>query len=130
MFENYQELSVEAKEQIKAIHKAVKADFSLGHRVRNLAWAFVRGWKYRRVERKTRTQTLGDGKVVVHNQAPIHEMTQLLAKHLPRDLFPVKVAYGEVFLISEALRAWRADETGAIEAPAPRKKEQYERAAE
>jgi hypothetical protein len=83
MFENYREMSADEKAQVRAIHKAIRGDRSISERARILAWAFVRGLKYRRCERATRTQTLGDGTVVRHNLPNARAITHLLGKHIP-----------------------------------------------
>lgn len=51
MFENYKMMSDAEKASVKAIHKALRK--STGSRYGNLAWAFVRGFPYKRVERTT-----------------------------------------------------------------------------
>jgi hypothetical protein len=123
-FENYKSLSAEEKAQIKAVHKGLRTETV--SRAGNLAWAFVRGFPYRRVERSTHTQTMPDGTVVVHNAPnPLH-IARILAAHIPG----LEAEYFESKYKLKAtcpLAAWLANPDGAIPAPAPRPKRPYTR---
>lgn len=84
MFENYKEMTDAEKASVKAIHRALRAETA--GRYGNLAWGFVRGFPYRRIERTTRTQNgAGDqhGKVIQHNQPNARLLTHLLGKLIP-----------------------------------------------
>ncbi|MFI5296541.1 MAG: hypothetical protein ACHREM_00465 [Polyangiales bacterium] len=118
MFENYKEMSAEEQAQVKAIHKAIRATTS--DRYGNLAWAFVRGMPYRRVERTTRTQTMGDGSIVEHNKPYAHALTHAIATHVPG--FAPKAASAWQTKAHPAVEAWLADPSGAIAAPSPHPK--------
>lgn len=138
MFENYKELSAEEQAQIKALHKAIRADRSCGDRYRNLAWGFIRGFKFRRIERQHRTEkfasdayfpknpTLGyvrtdEGCFYEHNLPDAVVLTKLLAKHLPD--FANDLASQWSIKPEARIVAWLSDRTGAIPAPARRAKE-------
>lgn len=115
MYENYKQMSADEKAQVKAIHKALRKETA--SRAGNLAWAFVRGFPYRRVERKTRTQTLGDGTVVVHNPPPLGAVARVLSQHIP----------GLDASLKATLSAWASNPDGAIPAPPPRAKKPFNR---
>lgn len=122
MFENYRSLSAEEKAQIKTIHQALRKETF--HRTGNLAWGFVRGFPYRRIERKTRTQVLGDGTTIVHNQASAVAIAQLLQKHIPG----LKYLVNSYTLAPDCpLSAWLANPDGAIAAPPPRPRKPFSR---
>lgn len=127
MFENYNDLSADEKAQVKTIHRALRA--RTASRYGNLAWAFVRGFKYRRVERTTRTQLLADGTVLRHNPAYAAFLTLAIAEVVPGfAVIPpkTKLGYQPQPDAHPAVEAWLADELGAIEAPAPRVKKTFE----
>jgi hypothetical protein len=127
MFDNYREMSADEKAQVKSIHKALRKETA--SRVGNLAWGFVRGLPYRRIERKTRTQVMWDGTVVVHNQPNLVTVAKLLVKHIPGiEKEYLKSAY--TIADNCPLIAWLANPDGAIPAPAPRPKKPFTRAAE
>jgi hypothetical protein len=121
MFENYKQMSADEKAQVKAIHKAIRAE--VHSRAGNLAWAFVRGFPYRRVERKTRTQVLPDGSVYNYNP-PQRRLSAILGNHIPgfATVDPVRKwatkAHPEIV-------SWLANPDGAIPAPPPREKKPY-----
>ena len=123
MFENYKQLSADEKAQVKSIHKALRKETPT--RAGNLAWGYVRGFKYRRIERSTRTQVMGDGSVIVHNGPPLLAVVKLLAKHVPGLESWFKSPY--TLADSCPLFAWAADPEGAIPAPAPRPKKPFTR---
>ena len=120
MFENYREMSDEQKAQVKATHRAIRKETS--SREGNLAWAFVRGLPYRRVERKTRTQTMPDGSVLVHNKPCLVSIAWVLKKHIPS--IEKQLLSGKYTLAPDCpLEAWVNNPNGAIPAPVrqPRK---------
>jgi len=98
--------------KIKALHKAVRGDASHGPRYRCLAWGFVRGFKYRRIERSHRTQLVNTGTVFEHNLPVAFYLHKLLSKHLPN-------------LAKNEVEVWLKDPMGAIPAPPPRPKKPY-----
>lgn len=118
MFENYSQMSAEEQAQVKAVHKAVRAQTA--SRYGNLAWGFVRGFPYRRIERTTRTQVAGDGSVVEHNRPDARHLTHLLGESVP--------GFAEVgknwwsTKPSPAVEAWLASPEGAIPAPVREKR--------
>ncbi len=128
MFENYREMSADEKAQVKAIHKGIRKETS--SRLGNLAWGFVRGFPYRRIERATRTQKMGDGTVTVHNLPNAQALTWFLAKHIPgfSEGFSVESRWYNT-KASPAVEAWLANPDGAIPAPAPRPRKPFVREA-
>ena len=120
MFENYREMSDAEKAQVKSVHRALRA--LPQSRYRNLAWAFVRGMKYRRVERTTRTQTIADGSIVAHNKPSARALVGVLGTVI----LAFQIAWNAP--IPPELIAWLEDTSGAIAAPKPRSKR--ERVAE
>ncbi len=124
MFENYRELSAEEKARVKQIHKTIRKDAS--SREGNLAWAFVRGFPYRRVERKTRTQTMPDGSIVQHNPPPLVAVARLLVAAMPE--LEAQFLKGKYQLAPECpLVAWAKDPSGAIPAPEPKPRKPFVR---
>jgi len=123
MFDTYLTMNDEERTRVKAIHRAVRADASCGERTRILAWAFVRGMKYRRAERSTRTQTLGDGSVVEHNRPSAGWITLVLARAIPGFAglpAPLTGGYQPMPTPHPDVVAWLDDPSGAIPAPPPR----------
>ena len=114
MFENYKQMSAEEQAQVRAIHKAIRKETT--GRYGNLAWGFVRGLPYRRIERKTQTQVMADGTVIVHNRPHAANLTYVLAKHIPELAGPDK------WRANPLIEAWLACEEGALPAPPPRTK--------
>jgi uncharacterized heparinase superfamily protein len=126
MFENYKQMSADEKAQVKAIHKAVRKEAS--SRQGNLAWAYMRGLPYRRVERTTRSQTMADGSVVNHNPPPLLAVAHILVAAIPS--LASELLAGKFQLKPECpLTAWAKDPSGAIAAPAPRAKKPFTREA-
>lgn len=107
MYENYKELSKEQQQAIKSIHKAIRA-LPLG-RYRNLVWAYVRGFPYRRVERSHRVQVMPDGYEFEHNRPSVYTLMQTIG----RLQIPIK---------QQDIEAWLTNPDGAIPAPPPRPK--------
>lgn len=122
MFENYKQLSADEQAQVKAIHKALRAE--TGSRAGNLAWAFVRGFAYRRVERTTRTQVLPDGSVYSHNPPPAWAITTILGTHI-QGFAEVDAERPWTTKPHPEVVAWLANPGGAIPAPPPREKKPY-----
>ena len=127
MFDNYKEMSADEKAQVKKIHAGIRAETH--SRAGNLAWGFVRGFPYKRIERKTRTQTTPDGTVVVHNQPNLIAVDRIIVAHIPSletEWFASK------YQLKPAcpLTAWLANPDGAIPAPAPRPRKPYIRPTE
>lgn len=112
MFENYREMTPEQRDEVKAIHKAIRKDTP--QRAGNLAWAFVRGIPYKRVERTPRTQVLGDGTVLHHNPPPVRKITWLLGQCIP-GFAEVKDVWNTT--PHPDVVAWLANPDGAIPAP-------------
>lgn len=119
MYDNYREMSADEKAQVKKIHKAIRAE--AGSRAGNLAWGFVRGFPYRRIERTTYSQSMADGTVVSHNPPPLLIIARILAEHIPG-------IEAEYFASKYQLKAdcplvaWAANPDGAIPAPVRVKK--------
>jgi hypothetical protein len=117
--ENYKQMSAEEQARIKSIHKAIRAETAT--REGNLAWAFVRGLAYRRVERATRTQVMPDGSIVHHNKPSAAGITTILGKHIPgfAEVDPSRPWRTKA---NADVIAWLANPEGAIPAPPPREK--------
>lgn len=118
MFENYKQMTDE-QAQVKAYHKAVRAETP--SRARNLAWAFMRGLPYRRVERTTRTQVLPDGSVYSHNPAPAVAITEILAAVIP-GFAEVNPKRPWATKATPEIEAWLANPDGATPVPVREKK--------
>lgn len=119
MFENYATMSDAEKADVKAIHRALRT--FTGTRYGNLAWGFVRGFPYRRIERKTRTQELGDGSVYVHNRPSAGHLTYFIATCVPGFAeYDAKKWWATK--ASADVEAWLKNEEGAIPAPVREKK--------
>jgi len=121
MFENYRELNEAEKASVKSIHKAVRALRKSEGRYGALAWAFVRGFKYRRVERSHHVQK---DTGYEHNMPSGQLVTHLLGKAIPGF-----AETGEKWWHTKEhadVRAWLADPSGAIPAPTPRAKKPFE----
>jgi len=122
MYENYKQMSADEKAQVKAIHKAIRAE--VHSRAGNLAWAFVRGFPYRRVERTTRTQVMADGSVYNHNPPPVAAITAILGAHIP-GFATVDPKRPWATKPHPDVVAWASSPDGAIPAPPPREKKPY-----
>jgi hypothetical protein len=118
MFENYKEMSAEEKNAVKSAHKEIRAHVKTRHG--NLAWGFVRGLPYKRIERKTRTQVMEDGKVVVHNLPEGYYITYLIARSIPGF---AEFTEGRPWQtkVHPDVKAWLEDPSGAIPAPIRKK---------
>jgi hypothetical protein len=131
MYQMTDEQRVE-RARVKALHNAIREDRSHGDRYRNLAWGYIRGFKYRRIERSHHMQALdgaywstvgtvsirkvGDVWHFEHNMPYPDYLFKLLQKHLPD-------------LKKEQIVSWLQDPSGAISAPPPRPKAPYPREA-
>lgn len=120
MFENYKQMTAEQQAEVKAIHKAIRAE--AGSRGGNLAWGFVRGFPYRRIERTTRTQVMYDGTVVNHNPPPAARITEIIGTHIP-GFAQVDPKRPWATKPHPDIVAWLANPEGAIPAPVRVKKE-------
>ena len=127
MFDNYKEMGADEKAQVKKIHKGIRSETA--SRSGNLAWGFVRGFPYKRIERTTRTQVMPDGTTVVHNAPNLVAVARIIVAH-------ISSLEGEWFASRYSLKptcpliAWAASPDGAIAAPAPRPRKPYVRPQE
>jgi hypothetical protein len=113
MFENYREMGEEEKAAVKAAHKAVRAQ--AGSRHGNLAWGFMRGFPYKRIERSVRTHVGPDGGV--HKNAPYAaSIVQIIAAAVP-GFAPYDPSRPWNTKATPEIEAWLASEDGAIPAP-------------
>ncbi len=88
------------RDRVRALHKAVRSDTSSGERYRILAWGFLRGFPYRRMEPTHHRQLVGDHDLwggfetaayrdddgkwwYEHNFPSAYVLAHHLAKHLP-----------------------------------------------
>jgi len=111
MFENYKMMSAEEQSAVKATHKAVRALIGQHGRYGNLAWGFVRGFPYKRIERTTREDNKPDPKY----------LTYVIGKAVPSFAEVPKSGNGWEMTASPVIEAWLADPVGAIEAPVRKK---------
>jgi len=142
MFENYKEMTDAEKASVKAIFKAIRSQ--TGDRYGNLAWGFVRGFPYRRIERSHRMELLPPSAGVVsgaetlkyakeppyvhteagvfyeHNLPAAGRLTHILAKAIP-GFAPFNEARSWLTEPHPAIKAWLADPAGAIPAPVRQK---------
>jgi len=113
MFENYKQLSDAEKASVKEIHRAIRAQAGnrYGNRYGNLAWAYVRGFPYKRVERT----------VHENNEPSAVLVTSVLAQHIPgfAEYNPKRPWDTKA---SPEIEAWLANEEGAIPAPVREKR--------
>ena len=138
MFENYKEMTDAEKASVKAIFKAIRSQ--TGDRYGNLAWGFVRGFPYRRIERSHRMELLPPSAGVVsgaetlkyakeppyvhteagvfyeHNLPAAGRLTHILAKAIP-GFAPFNEARSWLTEPHPAIKAWLADPAGAIPVP-------------
>jgi hypothetical protein len=135
---NDEERAERAKQ--KALHEKLRAplkDWKNGDRRYDiLAWAFARGFKFRRCERSHRMQMI-DGKLYEHNMPDAMLLWDKLVRAgvLPHDGELPAFPFGEWTRardtnVGKTIEAWIADTTGAIAAPTPRPKKPYPAAAE
>jgi hypothetical protein len=127
MFENYETMTDAEKAEVKKTHRKLRA-LTLT-RYGNLAWGFVRGFLYRRIERKTQTQELGDGSVFVHNRPDARYLTLAIADCVD-GFAEVDQKRRYATKADPRVEAWLACEDGAIAAPPPREKKPFKSAEE
>lgn len=141
--EEYLALSDEKRAELKALMKAIRKDSGFGERTRNLAWGFVRGFKYRRIERSHKKQYLAadacvhldaygygqdtEGKFFEQNMPNPVYLAKLLSKYFPEFEADFKDKWS--LKPESRILAWLKDPTGAIPAPV-REKKPFVRAAE
>lgn len=114
MFENYSEMTADQKAEVKAIHKLLRGGTK--SRYGNLAWGYVRGFPYRRIERTTRTQTMPDGTTIRHNEPNPRHLTHALAEAIP-GFAPFDPKRPWDTKPHPDILAWLANPEGAIPAP-------------
>lgn len=125
MFENYREMSPEEQEKVKQLHKAVRGCHRYGDRYRIVAWGFVRGLPYRRVERSHRVQSV-HGVPFEHNMpiacvvADVLRITGVFSRGA--DGF---MGHAHRRNQDAQIEAWLANPDGAIPAPPPRAKKAW-----
>ena len=123
------------REKIKAVHKRLREPLRggrSGDRYDLLAWAFARGFKFRRCERNHHTQIVND-KPYEHHMPPPWMIWERLVRagFLQHDReIPPHLAWHEWGRINsspaaESVKVWLADPAGAIAAPAPKPKKLY-----
>lgn len=128
MTNDYLQMSDEDKARVKALHVAIRSDHSFGDRYRILAWGYVRGFAYRRMERQHHIQSVSGvglphdpssgwhktptGSFYEHNMPSVTTLAKLLSKHTPG-------------VGTEPIKAWLANPDGAIAAPPPRAKKPF-----
>jgi hypothetical protein len=117
------------RSRTKALHAAVRADMRAAahdgdHRHMLLAWAFVRGLPFRRIERSHRVQVV-NGKPFEHHMPSQVLLTRMLIKYLPE----IEADMDGKWSVKPGCRIerWLSDPSGAIPAPPPRVKRPYVR---
>lgn len=109
MFEDYKSLSVAEQAEIKQIHKNFRSRTRC--REGNLAWAFVRGIPYRRVERSTHE----------FNKPSARSITAVIASFVSPSRFVLKSPFNPERPWNTDphpdVIAWLANPDGAIPAP-------------
>ena len=107
MFENYSDLSDAEKALVKKIHQNLCSSSEHIYRYGNLAWGYVRGFQYRRVERTNHQ----------HHKADYYWLRKELEQAFRKAGAP------ESWLPSEeVLQAWLDNPEGAIPVPVRVKK--------
>ena len=105
------------REEIKKLHRAVRPRYVGADRYNNLLWGFVRGFPYRRIERKCYVQTLSDGSTYEHNRPSEYVLARMA----------IKAGMGDTELaMVKRFQLWLEDSEGAIPAPPPRVKKVYD----
>jgi len=131
------------REKIKAVHKKLRAPLrggksgnhtpsaGIARRYDLLAWAFVRGFKFRRCERNHHTQIV-NGKPYEHMLPCAWMIWERLVRAgaIQHDCELPEFAMWEWERIknldtAKAIEGWLADPAGAIAAPAPKLKKPY-----
>lgn len=112
--------------RVKTLHKEIRS--LIGDRYGNLAWGFIRGFKYRRIERSHHLQSIpagcygtitpyyiltsSEGTFFEHNMPSEFLLTRLLQRFVPETT-------------KEQTLSWLSDRSGAIPIPLPKPKKPY-----
>lgn len=125
MDKNWIDMTAEEREATKALHKRMRSEMKQArgqeHRYMLLAWGYVRGFPFRRIERSHHMQGTYE-----HNMPWALSLTSALAKYLPE--FEADFASKWQLKPGGRIEAWLKDPNGAIPALAPRAKKPYQRA--
>lgn len=115
--------------RIREAMTAARVKGSGDHRYTLLAWAYVRGFGFRRIEATHHMQKLSNGSIFEHNMPSVFLLTKTLATLLERDEASLKVEIKEWLaepprdpVIRQALRDRKDDPKTAIFYPAVRVK--------
>lgn len=123
--------------RVKEMHARVRS-FDRAERYANLAWGFVRGFKYRRIERSHKLQRIDSygpsdepvrlwnvwgGQVVRNKEGCFYEHNFPSALKL-YELLTVRM---KVDVTREAVQGWLNDPDGAIPCPPPRLRPRIQR---
>ncbi len=111
MTEEEKKIREESKLLHSSIRNAAKAAPSWEHRDYLLLWGYVRGFKFRRMERTHRVQKQEDGTLFEHNMPSSSWLHTVWKKFIPVE--------------REDINRWLLDPTGAIPAPPPRPKKPF-----
>jgi hypothetical protein len=103
--ENYETMSADEKAEVKRLHKALRKH--VRSREGNLAWGFVRGFRYKRIERTHRE----------HNEPSASRVTSILAQCIPGFASDFDPKRPWSVKPAPEVEAWLADPGGAIPAP-------------
>lgn len=88
---------------------------NMRHRDLLLLWGYVRGFKFRRIERSHYVQETAPGVFYVHNLPSEVWLSRIWSTFLDETAAE----------LAPKIKAWLADPSGAIAAPAPRAKRPY-----
>ena len=121
MFEDYETMSAEEREAVKKAHRAVRA-LPEG-RYRNLAWGYVRGCPYRRIERTSHLDKMCGSALKGHRWGIAHAICMALGQ-ANVDGFDLKSREEWNESIERMIR-WLSDPSGAIAAPPLKPKPTY-----
>lgn len=114
MFENYRELSAEEQASVRTFIVKFRAYCKERGRYGNLAWGFVRGFPYRRIERSHRIQKETGFE---HNFPDCVHLA-----HVFREFFDAEKTAVMEGCTRAPLHAWLSNPEGAIPAPPPRER--------
>lgn len=113
--------------RVKALHKAIRG-LGCGNRYVNLAWGFIRGFKFRRIER-THWSQVSDAEAALDRNGKLRhgfiqepDGTYFYVHTMPYDGFLHDILSPHVTVTKEEIRAWLQDRSGAIPLPPPRVK--------
>lgn len=113
--------------RVKALHKAIRSQ-NCANRNINLAWGFVRGFKFRRVERTHWSQISDAGSALDRNGKLRHEFIQepdgtyYYVHNMPYHGILWDILSPHMAVTKEEIQAWLQDRSGAIPLPPPRVK--------